>query len=185
MRLSPAAVWLDSRLYKVSSIPPIIRFAAIFDDKQITAEIIFLIPAVSHSSYRGSRCGSGDSRRIHYRSRRFLKLFQAECPAVRFRSGSSRPANSWDNLRDPAAWDPCPPEDPVFLNIPYNRKLLKKYILIVFYRTKSVDIYTILVYNVLEMRFSSTWTHKIDKNSTVQVLRIISRWRQLRMWLKI
>ena len=52
---------------------------------------------------------------------------------------------------------------------------LKKYILIVFYRTKSVDIYTILVYNVLEMRFSSTWTHKIDKNSTVQVLRIISR----------
>lgn len=29
MRLSPAAVWLDSRLYKVSSIPPIIRFAAI------------------------------------------------------------------------------------------------------------------------------------------------------------
>ena len=29
MRLSPAEVWLDSRLYKVSSIPPIIRFAAI------------------------------------------------------------------------------------------------------------------------------------------------------------
>ena len=55
------------------------------------------------------------------------------------------------------------------MNIPYNRKLLKKYILIVFYQARSVDIYTILVYNALEMRFSSTWTYKIDKNSTVQV----------------
>lgn len=110
-----------------------------------------MIPAVSHSSYRGSRCGLGDSRRIHYRSRRFLKLSQAECPAARFRSGSSRPANSWDNLRDPAAWDPYPPKDPVLLNISYNRKLLKKYILIVFYQVKPIGIYTVLVYETLKL----------------------------------